>query len=237
VTRLPPLLRLVNPVAERALVVGDPGRALELAQALLERPLMSNHQRGLWGYTGTASDGRSLTIQSTGTGGPSAVAVLGELAAAGVRTVVRVGSAVAVDPRIDRAAVHVVARAEGADGTSRALGAERSVLPDRLLLERLTASGAPVVRMRSVDLLPQDGGPALPALPDGDAGEAGEPLALDRQSAAILAAARRLGVAAAAVVAFPDPDEDEAARTAWWRAAGLLAARGLGVAAPAPSAD
>ena len=64
------------PLAERALLPGDPGRALALAQALCEAPAkMFNHNRGLWGYTGTALDGAPLTVQSTGLGGPSAAIV------------------------------------------------------------------------------------------------------------------------------------------------------------------
>ena len=41
------------PLAARVLLPGDPGRALLLAQALLDEPRMFNHNRGLWG-------GRSL---------------------------------------------------------------------------------------------------------------------------------------------------------------------------------
>src|SRR5450759_3800888 len=62
-------------LAERVLLPGDPGRALLLAQSLLEAPKMFNHNRGLWGYSGVASDGYLLTIQSTGMGGPSAAIV------------------------------------------------------------------------------------------------------------------------------------------------------------------
>ncbi len=40
------------PLAERVLLPGDPGRALRLAQTLLDAPAMFNHNRGLWGYTG-----------------------------------------------------------------------------------------------------------------------------------------------------------------------------------------
>ena len=72
-------LQPTAPLAERVLLPGDPGRALRLAQALLEEPKMFNHNRGLWGYTGTAADGEPLTIQSTGMGGPSAAIVISEL--------------------------------------------------------------------------------------------------------------------------------------------------------------
>src|SRR5437016_8431982 len=81
-----PHLHPTAPLAERVLLPGDPGRALTLAQALLEEPRMFNHNRGLWGYTGAAAaDGRPLTIQSTGMGGPSAAIVVSELAELGAR--------------------------------------------------------------------------------------------------------------------------------------------------------
>ena len=84
-------------VAERVLLPGDPGRALRLAQQLLDAPLMLNHNRGLWGYTGAAADGAPLTIQSTGMGGPSAAIVIEELIALGARRLVRVGTCGALD--------------------------------------------------------------------------------------------------------------------------------------------
>ena len=49
---MPPRLRPTAPIAADAVLVGDPGRALLLAQELLEEPKMSNHARGLWGYSG-----------------------------------------------------------------------------------------------------------------------------------------------------------------------------------------
>ncbi len=55
---------------------------------------MSNHARGLWGYSGRTPAGTALTIQSTGMGGPSAALVLGDLAELGVRRAVRVGTCV-----------------------------------------------------------------------------------------------------------------------------------------------
>src|ERR671916_516438 len=88
----PVVLKPHEPVAERVLLPGDPGRALRLAQVLLEAPKMLNHQRGLWGYTGAAADGAPLTIQSTGMGGPSAAIVVEELIALGARRLVRVGT-------------------------------------------------------------------------------------------------------------------------------------------------
>ena len=37
-----------------------------LAQELTVQPKMSNHARGLWGYSGETPEGRPLSIQSTG---------------------------------------------------------------------------------------------------------------------------------------------------------------------------
>jgi hypothetical protein len=43
----------------------------------------------------------------------------------------------------------------------------------------------------------------------------------------VLAAARRLGMPAAVLLAFPAPGEDDEAREAWWRAVGSAAAAAL----------
>jgi DeoD family purine-nucleoside phosphorylase len=105
------------------LLPGDPGRALLLAQALLEAPKMFNHNRGLWGYTGAAADGALLTIQSTGMGGPSAAIVIEELARLGARRIVRVGTCGAYAQELELGDALVAEAAIASDGTSRALGA------------------------------------------------------------------------------------------------------------------
>jgi uridine phosphorylase len=110
------------PLAERALLPGDPGRALALAQLLLQEPRMFNHNRGLWGYTGAAADGEPLTIQSTGMGGPSAAIVVAELASLGLRRAIRVGTCGALDPVLQLGELIVAEAALAGDGTSRALG-------------------------------------------------------------------------------------------------------------------
>src|ERR687894_3269104 len=93
VPHAPVILKPHEPVAERVLLPGDPGRALRLATQLIEGPRMLNHHRGLWGYSGVAADGRALTIQSTGLGGPSAAAVVAELVELGAPRLVRRGPA------------------------------------------------------------------------------------------------------------------------------------------------
>src|SRR5205085_861203 len=72
------------------------GRAMALAQELTEAPKMSNHARGLWGYSGESIAGGALTIQSTGMGGPRAALVVADLHELGVRRAIRVGSCTAL---------------------------------------------------------------------------------------------------------------------------------------------
>jgi purine-nucleoside phosphorylase len=129
-------------LAERVLLPGDPGRALALAQLLMEKPLMFNHHRGLWGYTGRAADGELLSIQSTGMGGPSAAIVLHELVALGARRAIRVGTCGALNGRLELGQLLVASEAIAADGTSRALGAGERVAADRGLTEALDGAGA-----------------------------------------------------------------------------------------------
>jgi DeoD family purine-nucleoside phosphorylase len=110
------------PLAERVLLPGDPGRAFRLAQTLLDSPKMFNHHRGLWGYTGTAADGLPLTIQSTGMGGPSCAIVISELVALGAQRLVRVGTCGGLDASLQLGGLVIVTEAIGEDGTSVALG-------------------------------------------------------------------------------------------------------------------
>ncbi len=130
-------------LSERVLLPGDPGRALALAQWLLEKPLMFNHHRGLWGYTGRAADGELLTVQSTGMGGPSAAIVLHELAALGARRAIRVGTCGALNGALELGQLVVAREAIAADGTSRALGAGERVAADPELTNALAGTPAP----------------------------------------------------------------------------------------------
>jgi uridine phosphorylase len=129
------------PLATRALLPGDPGRALALAQSLLVEPLMFNHHRGLWGYTGVArADGEPLTIQSTGIGGPSAAIVFQELVALGLGTAIRVGTCGALQPEIRTGEMLIARETIAADGASRALGAPARVSADAALTAELQRS-------------------------------------------------------------------------------------------------
>lgn len=123
---LPRILRPTAPPCEQAILVGDPGRALLLAQQLLVAPApMFNHHRGLWGYSGpTASGNGDLLIQGTGMGGPSLAAVVTDLIELGVKSFVRVGTAAAATSSCPAPGGILIARdAVASDGTSRSLTA------------------------------------------------------------------------------------------------------------------
>jgi uridine phosphorylase len=130
-------------LAERVLLPGDPGRALALAQVLIETPKMFNHHRGLWGYTGPArTDGELLTIQATGMGGPSAAIVLSELIALGTRRAVRVGTCGALEPGLQLGELVIASEALCRDGASRGLGAGERVAADPGLTTALAQAAA-----------------------------------------------------------------------------------------------
>ncbi len=216
------------PLAPRALLPGDPGRALALATALLEQPRMFNHNRGLWGYTGIGADGAPLTIQATGMGGPSAAIVLEELAALGLERAIRVGTAGALDPSLAPGELVIATEAICADGTSRALGAGERERADAATVDalRACAPGARAGAIVTSDLFYEDGTERL------DAWRSAGALAVEMEAAALFAVARRRGVAVGAVVAITDVLDGRPARLGREERheAGLAAGR-LGAAA------
>jgi DeoD family purine-nucleoside phosphorylase len=133
-------LQPTTDLADRVLLPGDPARALLLAEILLEGPKMFNHHRGLWGYTGRAADGETLTIQSTGMGGPSAAIVISELVELGARRLLRVGTCGALGAGLGLGDLVIATEAIAADGASRALGAPERVAAPAGLLGSLTAA-------------------------------------------------------------------------------------------------
>jgi purine-nucleoside phosphorylase len=189
------------PLADRVLLPGDPGRALRLAQALLESPAMFNHNRGLWGYTGSDAYGRPLTIQSTGMGGPSAAIVITELAELGARQFVRVGTCGALAPELALGELIVVREALPRDGTSVALGAADPVTPDpELTLALLESAGAAA---SSGSVVSSD---LFYDLPDGEEDEwmASGAVAVEMESATLFALAGRRDFEAASLLAVSD---------------------------------
>ena len=183
-------------VAERVLLPGDPGRALRLAQQLVDAPKMLNHHRGLWGYTGVAPDGEPLTIQSTGLGGPSTAIVVRELIGLGARRLVRIGTAAALREDLGLGALVIAESVHAGDGTSRALGITDPLAADPALLAALQVAGNGAVTgsVASSDLY-YDAPPA-----------AADALAADLSTGALFAVAARHGAAAACVLAISETD-------------------------------
>ncbi len=209
----PARLRPTAPIAASAILVGDPGRALMLAQELLAQPKMSNHARGLWGYTGGTAAGAELTIQSTGMGGPSAAVVVSDLAELGLRRAIRIGTCTSLGERKPGDLV-IVTEARAQDGTA--------ALPDRNLsgaLEERIGEEALRGVVASLDVLHRPGTEA----PEADVA--------DMQTAALLATAAELKVEAATLLIvsaaseeshLPDEELEAAAKRAGNAAASLL---------------
>jgi uridine phosphorylase len=198
---LPVHLHPTAPLAPRALLPGDPGRALLLAQLVTAEPKMFNHNRGLWGYTGTAADGEPLTIQSTGMGGPSAAIVLEELCDLGLRRAIRVGTCGALDPGLALSDLVIADAALACDGTSRALGAGERVAADPALVAALRAAAGPDTRAGTV--VTSD------VFYERDPGRAGAwagqgALAVEMEAAALMRVGELRGIAVACLLAVTD---------------------------------
>ncbi|HSS41696.1 MAG TPA: hypothetical protein VLK37_04000 [Solirubrobacterales bacterium] len=201
---MPARLRPTAPIASEAILVGDPGRALMLAQELLTEPKMSNHARGLWAYTGTTEADRALTIQATGMGGPSASVVLADLAELGVRRAVRIGTCTSLG---ELGLGELVAVSEAREDQGAFVSSEDTkapCLPDPTLTEALRdqlpeARVAPVISLDSLYRPERD-------LPSTLAEVA------DMQTAALLATAGELEVALAAVLVVTEKSDSEQVR-------------------------
>jgi uridine phosphorylase len=205
---VPHHLRPSTAYAAEALLPGDPGRALALAQQLLTEPLMSNHARGLWGYTGETRAGRPLSIQSTGMGGPSAAIVLRELYELGVRRAIRVGTCGALDPELEHGDLVVVSGALAEDGTSRRLGADALAEPDGELTTALAGAltnGREPSRVVTTDLFyAGDSGDGAPGGKLTSSWRERDAVAVEMEAATLFTLGRTLRVATGCVLAVSD---------------------------------
>jgi uridine phosphorylase len=223
---MPARLRPTAPIAADAILVGDPGRALMLAQELLEQPKMSNHARGLWGYTGVTATGDELTIQATGMGGPSAAVVVADLAELGVKRAIRIGTCASLGD-LKPGDLLIVTEAQTLRGSFRTAGDRKEPRPDEELTQALSkalphAHRGPVVSLDTLYRPERD----LPSvLAD----------AADMQTAGLLASAAEHDVAAAAILIVTEKsdsgqlleeDLEDAAKRAGAAASGLLSTSG-----------
>ena len=167
---------------------------------------MFNHARGLWGYTGRAPDGRPLSVQSTGMGGPSAAIVVEELIDLGARALIRIGTCGALEDGFELGQLVTAGEVVAADGVSASLGAGPRLPADRALTDALAAGGASVVTAVSTDLFydPREG--------VDDEWRAAGAQVVEMEAATVLALARRRGVVGAVVLAVSDLLTDGARR-------------------------
>ena len=87
----------VGDIAETVIMAGDPLRAKCMAEKYLEKPVRYSDVRGMLGYTGLYK-GKRVSIQGHGMGIPSIGIYTYELFNFyGVKTIIRVGSAGAID--------------------------------------------------------------------------------------------------------------------------------------------
>jgi uridine phosphorylase len=177
---------------------------------------MSNHARGLWGYSGKTASGLELTVQATGMGGPSAAIVLADLSKLGVRRAIRVGTCSGVPGRAELGELLLPTEAVAAVGSAASFGHPPGarLAPDPQLYGLLAdelAGDARAVAVESLDIL--HGDPA--STPPGVA-------AADMQTVAVLSRGAELGIAVAAVLVVSKVEnealEDEALEQASVRA-------------------
>ena len=87
--------------ARTVLMPGDPLRSKFIAENFLENPVLVNNVRGVQGYTGTYR-GKRVSVMASGMGMPSIGIYSYELYNAfGVRNIMRIGSAGAIQPDIN----------------------------------------------------------------------------------------------------------------------------------------
>lgn len=191
-------------VADRAILVGDRGR-VHLAAELLESAEILNEDRGLTTATGTWR-GTRVTVSAFGMGAPIAAVVLHELAAIGVRSVVRLGTVLALG-ETNLGDVVVADSALSRDGTTASyVEPGYPAAPDLELtsgLVRVARAGGAAVRVGMIASF--DGfysemfaDPSIPgsSAVDFDALAARGAVAADMETAAVLAVGRALGVRA-----------------------------------------
>jgi purine-nucleoside phosphorylase len=116
-------------IAETVLLPGDPYRARWAAQTYLKDAVLVNEVRGMLGYTGTWN-GHRVTIHGSGMGMPSLSIYANELIRDyGAQTLIRIGSAGALQPQVKVRDVVLAMTASTAGSPSRTMFRELSFAP------------------------------------------------------------------------------------------------------------
>lgn len=99
------------------LLPGDPGRCEKIA-AFLENPhrVGMNREYNIWNGT---LEGETVTVCSTGIGGPSTAIAVEELVACGAHTLIRIGTCGGIDLPVKAGDVVIASGAVRQEGTSR----------------------------------------------------------------------------------------------------------------------
>ena len=108
----------VGDYAEASLLPGDPLRAKYIAETYFDYPVQKNAERGLLGYTGEY-EGKTVSVQATGMGCPTAAIVMEELVQLGVKRFLRVGTCGGLQHDLELGDLIVALTAVPADGTAR----------------------------------------------------------------------------------------------------------------------
>mgnify|MGYP003542470956 CR=1 FL=1 len=104
--------------ADACLLPGDPLRAKYIAETYFDNPVQKNAERGLLGYTGEYQ-GKTVSVQATGMGCPTAAIVMEELVQLGVKRFLRVGTCGGLQHDLELGDLIVALTAVPADGTAR----------------------------------------------------------------------------------------------------------------------
>ena len=116
-------------IAETVLLPGDPYRARWAAQTFLDDPVLVTEVRGMLGYTG-GWKGNRVTIHGSGMGMPSLSIYVNELIRDyGAKTVIRIGSAGAMQESVKLRDLVLAQTASSAGTPSRTLFREMNFAP------------------------------------------------------------------------------------------------------------
>jgi uridine phosphorylase len=207
ITELPITGLPVGRVNARVIVCGDPARADRIAKRLDEVALLS-HKREYRAHNGVYG-GVPITVCSHGIGAPGAAIAFEELAAAGAKTIVRVGTCGGLQPDLGPGGVVIATAAVSNNGYTR------EVVPDGFpavadptitaALRRAwqahpaTASPGRIGTVLSRDAFYQ--GLAAPAIPDYLMLSRGGALAVEMECAALFIVGALRQVATGAILA------------------------------------
>ncbi len=152
-------------VGRYVLLPGDPGRSEKIAAYFDDARLVASNREYVT-YTGTLL-GEPVSVTSTGIGAPSTAIAVEELAAIGADTLIRVGTAGAIQPHLRNGSLVVAQGAVRDEGTTpHYIPLSYPAVADRIVVDALCQAGGGLGRevhtgiVRSTDALYADLTPA-----------------------------------------------------------------------------